>query len=178
MGTVDFSLPGALLSALLVGAFQPVLLWLITRIPTFAGRNPIEFLLSFIAALVVWAVAITVFAPLRPADVGEALVGLFALGGAGLLYLEIWGLMSRGYTLSILIALLEADGPLVADEIAQRYRGGDGLDWIMRHRLVGLEGAGAIERQVDRITLTRPLGLFIARLYATCIAILGLRKTG
>ena len=178
MGTIDFSLPGALLCAFVVGALQPAFLWPITRIPAVAGRHSIEFLLSFFVGLAVWLAAIVLIEAFRPSGVGDVVIGLFALGGAALLYLEIWGLMSRGYTLSILIALLEAGGPISTDEIARRYRGGEGLDWIIRHRLGGLESVGAIERRGDIVTLTTPFGLFIAQLYGMCIAILGLRKVG
>lgn len=178
MGSVDFSLPGSLAAALVIGVLQPVFLWLVTRVPALAGRNPVQFLLSAVAMFVAWVVVVVAFAPLRPAGLADVLVGLFALGGAALFYLEVWGLMSRGYTLSILIALLDGDRPLDAEEIARRYRGGDGLDWIMRHRLGGLEKAGMIRTAGDRVVLAVPSGLFIARLYALCIAVLGLRKTG
>ncbi|MEM9204758.1 MAG: hypothetical protein AAGA88_00360 [Pseudomonadota bacterium] len=178
MGTVDFSLTGTLLAALIIGALQPFFLWPITRVRALSGRNPVQFLWSVVAVVALWLVLILTLSPLKPQGCADVIVGLFALSGAALLYLEIWGLMSRGYTLSILIAMLDAKVPVSPDEIARRYRGGDGLDWIMRHRLGGLEGAGMVERDGDRITLTNPSGLFVARLYALCIAVLGLRKTG
>jgi len=45
-----------------------------------------------------------------------------ALSGGMLIYLEFWGLMSRGYTLGILLTLLDAERPLTETEIASRYR--------------------------------------------------------
>ena len=178
MGTVDFSLTGSLQAALIISAIHPLFLWLMTRIPSLKGRNPAQYLWSVIALWTSWLILILRVPSFSPEGIADVVVSLFALGGAALLYLEIWGLMSRGYTLSILIAMLDAKGPVSPDDIARRYRGGDGLDWIMRHRLGGLEAAGLIVRDGDHITLTTPSGLFVAKLYALGIAILGLRKTG
>lgn len=178
MGSVDFSLPGPLLAALIASLFQPAFLWLVTKIPSLEGRNPIQFAISTAIVFVVWLAALVAIPGLAPSSPEALLVGAFAIGGALLLYLEIWGLMSRGYTLSILIALADAGRPLSPPEIARAYRGGEGLDWIVSHRLGGMQAAGAIELQGERVTLTASRGVPIARLYRLCIAILGLRKTG
>jgi hypothetical protein len=174
---IDYAISGTLLAALVAGLLQPVLLWPITRIPAFRERNPTQFLLSVVLVLLLWIVAIVAIPATRPSGAPDILVGLFAVLGAALFWLEVWGLMSRGYTLSILIALLEAGRPLQPAEIAMHYRGGDGLAWILQHRLGGLVGSGSIMRDGDTLTLT-PRGMAIAQLYRLCIALLGLRKTG
>jgi hypothetical protein len=74
--------------------------------------------------------------------------------------------------------LLNEGCALTDSEISTRYRGGEGLQWIMRHRLGGLEGAGMIRRHGDQITLVGFPGAFVARVYGWCVAILGLGRTG
>jgi len=95
-----------------------------------------------------------------------------------LFYLEVWGLLSRGYTIGVLLTLLNADHPLTETEISSQYRGGEGLDWVMRHRLGGLIAAGLVEQQGDRVALTCIRGRAVARLYEVSITVLGLRRTG
>ncbi len=86
--------------------------------------------------------------------------------------------MTRGYTLGILLTLLNEDRPLGADEIFTAYRGGEGLGWIMRHRLGGLGAAGLLRKDGNQLILTPGRGMLVVRLYRVCIATLGLRKTG
>jgi hypothetical protein len=175
---IDFSIPGPLYSAILVVVLLPLPLWLITRLSAMTERNPLQFLFAVFAVLIAWGVATICVPVFRSTDLPDWIVGFMAISGAALVYLEIWGLMSRGYTLSILATLLEADVPLTDDEIAKNYRGGDGLDWILRHRLGGLEGSGMIKRRDGYVYLASPRGFLIARLYKICVWVLGLRRTG
>jgi hypothetical protein len=177
-GELDFSCPPALLAAMAIALLQPMYLFPLTRLPTLAGRNALQFLISSIAALVLWAGAIALVPSVRPASFAEGATGVMALGAGALFYLEIWGLMSRGYTLGVLLTIHGAGGALSAAEIRRRYRGGDGLDWIMRHRLGGMVAAGVLQRKEDRLTLTRGRGLLVARLYAASLTALGLKKSG
>jgi hypothetical protein len=62
-------------------------------------------------------------------------------------------------------------------ELAANYRQGEGVGWIMRHRLGGLMSARLVRRQGDRIVLT-PAGAIIGILYRAAIAVLGLKVTG
>ena len=62
-------------------------------------------------------------------------------------------------------------------QLAASYRGGQGVGWIMRHRLGGLMSTGLVRRQGDRIVLTST-GAIIAMLYRVAIAVLGLKVTG
>lgn len=175
---IDFSLPCSLIAALLLSFLLPLPLWIATRLPVLHERNPLQFLIAVLLMYGTWFVVVTVFPAPAPADASEWLIGFMALSGGAIVYLEIWGLLSRGYTLSILAALYEAQRPLTPTEIAHAYRGGDGLDWIMKHRLGGLEGSGMIVREGDCIKLSAPRGLIVAWLYKVCISILGLRRTG
>lgn len=175
---IDFSMPGPLIAALVFGLFLPIPIWLMTRLPSLRGRNPVQFLYAVIVMFVGWLVIVAIV-PIFAANSFEGwLVGGMTLAGAALVYLEIWGLMSRGYTLSVIAALYEAKRPLTPNEIAHNYRGGDGLDWIMQHRLGGLEASGMVSRDEDCIKLQAPGGFLVARLYRLCILVLGLKRTG
>jgi len=175
---IDFSMPGPLLVALVLGFFLPIPLWFMTRLSSLRERNPVQFLYAVILTFGVWFLTVAFVPMFAAGGLEDWLVGGMALAGGALVYLEIWGLMSRGYTLSVIAALHEARRPLTPDEIARNYRGGDGLGWIMRHRLGGLEAAGMVTLDDDRVTLQAPGGFFVARLYRLCIQVLGLRSTG
>jgi hypothetical protein len=177
-GELDFSMTSALLNALWISILQPLYLLVATRLPHLKGRNALQFLLSTAITVALWAGAVLAVPSLRPSGFVDTAVCLMVLAGGMLFYLEVWGLLSRGYTLGVLLTLLNAEHPLSENEISTRYRGGEGLDWIMRHRVGGLIAAGVVERQGDHVVLTRVRGLAIARLYKTSIIALGLRRTG
>lgn len=177
-GLLEFDIPGALLAALLAGVPLPLYLLLVTRLPGLAGRNPIQFLLGSVIAFGVWLLAVLVVPAFRPSGIADLAVALMALAGGMLVYLEIWGLLSRGYTLAVLLTLAQAGKPLAPEEISAGYRGGDGLEWIMRHRVAGMIAAGVVERRDTQLVLTPGRGMLVARLYRLSIAVLGLRRTG
>ena len=178
MGHLDFAMPNALLAALIIGALQPLYLLAITRLPIAAERNAIQFLLSCGATLLLWVLAILVIPALRDSSLPDLALGLMALGGGMLVYLEVWGLMSRGYTLGILLTLYNARAPLTEADISRLYRDGEGLEWIMRHRVGGLIAAGVVERRDDDLVLTAGRGRAVARLYKLSTSALGMRRTG
>ena len=109
--------------------------------------------------------------------VPDLVVALMILGGASLFYLEAWALLSRGYTLGLLLTLHRATHPLRDSELAALYRGGAGLSWIMRHRLAGLISAGLVSIEGGQVVLSRT-GMFVATVGKYSIVVLGLRKTG
>lgn len=174
---LDFSIPSTFLTALGIGVLQPLYLVVVTRIRSVSGRNALQFSLSVVIMVTLWTGTFVAMPSLRPTGIADFALGLMVLAGATLFYLGLWGLLSRGYTLGVLLTL-NANRPLNEDEIANAYRGGEGLSWIMRHRFGGLIAAGLVERQGDRVTLTRCRGLMVARLYQISIATLGLRRTG
>jgi hypothetical protein len=176
-GHLSFSLSAPIGAAILMGALQPICLWLLTLVPALRGRNAAQFLLSSIATFTAFILYNILF---ESADAGfDAAMGILILICASLLYLEAWALLSRGYTIGLLLTLLKADSRgLTRDELSSRYRGGDGIDWIMAHRLSGLISAGLVERKVDQLRLTDLPGLPVVQLYRIAIAFLGLGRTG
>jgi len=65
-----------------------------------------------------------------------------------------------------------------AAELTRHYRRGEGLDWIMRHRIAGLEAARLVRQVGPRLVLTARLGWAVAWIYRLTIAVLGLKTTG
>jgi hypothetical protein len=176
-GQLDISMPPALLIALSIGILQPLYLFALTRISGLRDHNALQFLLSVAIMVALWVGAVLSVSSLRSTSFADIALSLMVLGSGMLFYLEIWGLLSRGYTLGILLTLLKAGCPLNEKEISSGYRGGEGLDWIMRHRLAGLIAAGLVEHQGDQVLLTPVRGLVIARLYQAGIIAVGLHKT-
>jgi hypothetical protein len=178
MVSLEFTMPGAVTAALAASVGLPLCLLLIARLPPLAGRNAVQFLVSVTITVAAWAAALLLVPAARPAGAVEIAIGAMLIGSAALVYLEIWSLLSRGYTLALIVAIHQSGGPLTAAELARRYRGGEGLEWIMRHRLVALEAAGLVQRTGDQLVLTPRLGRAAAWSYRIAIALLGLRATG
>jgi hypothetical protein len=172
---MDFSVSSPILYALAALALQPIFLLALTRYKAVSGRNAAQFGLSFATVILVWSGLMAVS---RQATNEELAAGLMVVAAGELFYLEIWALMSRGYTLGILTTLLLAGRPLEDAEVAARYRGGDGLSWIMEHRLRGLIAAGLVTKRGNVLVLSPLLGVATARLYRLTVRVLGLRRTG
>lgn len=175
MGHIDFSLSEPLVATLAIGVLQPLYLAVVTRIPQFKGRNASQFLASCIVTVVLWGLYLTLARHVTTEDV---VIGGMILIAGGLAYLEVWALLSRGYTLGMLITILNAGRALNSAELAALYRGGEGLDWVMRHRVGGLITSKMLRQSGENLQLSSVPGLQVAWLYRICVAILGLRRTG
>ena len=173
---LDFSLSVLVRNALLAGVLMPLYLAVVARIPAFYGRNALQFAIAFCIMAAFWGG----FALWIKADCDwvEVATSLMILGCAALFYLEVWALLSRGYTLGLLLTLYRAKNPLTETDLAASYRGGEGVAWIMKHRLSGLKAAGLVKIFDQQIVLTPFLGVSVAVLYKLILAALGLRKTG
>lgn len=175
---LDFSITPPLVAALAFAVLNPVWLAALARLPVLRGRNPLQFLLSTSVSLAGWAAYLCYAMRAQPIAGSDLLLGAMAMAAATLVYLEVWALLSRGYTLSLLLALLRAGGAMPAGALAQVYRGGEGLNWVFAHRLSGLVGAGLVERRNGMLAVKAPLGPAVAVAYRACIAFLGLKRTG
>ena len=174
---IDFSISPAMLSAFIAGLGIPLLLAGLSRLALLQRRNALQFLLAAFTALLLWSVYLLAagffdFSLSRE----DVLVGIAILISMILLFLEAWALLSRGYTLGLLLTLLER-GPLSVSQLASSYRSGDGLEWVMKHRLEGLSGAGLVRLCDGTIKLTAA-GVPVVLLYRFCIRVFGLTKTG
>lgn len=174
IGGLDFSLTMPMRNALGMAAAMPIVLAAVARLPWWSGRNALQFLVGSLVTLAIWSGLLVVQRGAAPLDVMDIGVSLMMLGAASLIYLEVWSLLSRGYTLGLLLTLYRAGGALDHEELARRYRGGEGLSWIMRHRLTAMLHTGLIRQQGDVIVLTPMLGVPVAWLYKVSVEILGL----
>jgi hypothetical protein len=176
-GQIDFSLAPAMAAAACNALLFPIYLLATTFAPALAQRHALRFLCSSLILLGLQAGMFLVPA-LAPANPAQLIACAAVALGAIIFYLQCWALMTRGYTLGILLTLLSSEKPLSADEIFTRYRGGDGLGWIMRHRLTGLCSSGLIRQDADRLSLSPGRGVLVAQIYRACVMVLGLKRTG
>jgi len=176
---VDFSIPGAALAALWAGFLFPVYLLLVVRLPVLANARGAQFALGTAIMCAVWVATLCFcHGDAYGIERMDLWLGLTILGTWFLLYLEMWSLLSRGYTLGMLVTIYTAGRPLTRDELAARYRSGDGLEWIMTHRLGGLVAARLVRRRGDQIELTVFPGLPVAAAYRAATRLIGLKKSG
>ena len=175
---LDFSITPPLIAAFAFAALNPVWLAALARLPALRGRKPLQILLSTSLSFAGWAVFLFWLAQFEPIKGIDLLLGFMAMATATLVYLEIWALLSRGYTLSLLLALLRAESPMPPEKLAAVYRRGEGLSWVFRHRLSGLVKARLIARGNGTLVLKAPLGVLVAVAYKGCIAFLDLKRTG
>jgi hypothetical protein len=185
IGHLDFAADAAVLASLLAAAIFPAVLAVLARLPGLRERNALQFLASSAIVVGFWLMAL--HATARPATganlttpdltTANLATSIMILASALLIYLEVWALLSRGYTIGLLLTLFHCKQPITDAELAARYRHGEGLGWIMRHRLGGLVSARLARRQHDLVALT-PAGVIAARLYRAAIALLGLKVAG
>jgi hypothetical protein len=176
IGHLDFTAGAAVLTSLVAAALFPALLAVLSRLPALRDRNAQQFLASSVIVVGLWVIALLL--PGVPGSTAlELATSLMILAGALLVYLEGWALLSRGYTLGLLLTLYRAARPMTDAELASSYRQGQGVGWIMRHRLGGLMSTRLVRRQGDHIVLT-PTGAVIGVLYRAAVAVLGLKVTG
>jgi hypothetical protein len=176
-GSIDFSMPAAVAASAAMALCFPFVLLVSARVRSLTGRHSHRFLVSALLTLGLQG-ALLCIPRFSPHDRLELMASICLMAGALLFYLEVWALMNRGYTLAILRTLLEAGKPLSAEDIFRMYRAGEGLGWIMQHRIGGLCAAGLIRRESEQLTLNAGRGVMIARLYGICISVLGLARTG
>jgi hypothetical protein len=176
IGYLDFAAAGAVVNALIAAALFPAVLAVLARLPGLRDRNALQFLASSVIIFGGWVIASQV-AGMPASTAADLATSLMILASALLIYLEAWALLSRGYTLGLLLTLFRGGRPMTDAQLAASYRQGQGVGWIMRHRLGGLMSTRVVRRQGNLIVLT-PVGAIIGILYRMAIAILGLRVTG
>jgi hypothetical protein len=173
---IDLALPGFVALCLGAALIFPGVLMVLARVPVLRARNAWQFALS----VAVLAIALGVVAwwwEGSTTGTGDVVVGLMLLGSGLLVELEVWALLSRGYTLGLLLTLLNAEERLDARRLAQAYRGGAGLGWIMEHRLAGLDAARLIRAEDGMVRLTAG-GYVVGVLYRMAVRVLGLARSG
>src|SRR5258706_15353139 len=149
IGHLDFTGGPAVVVVLMAAGLFPAGLAALSRLPRLRARNALQFLASSVIVVALWAIALC-FPAMRASSVAELATSFMILASALIVYLEIWALLSRGYTLGLLLTLFRGEHPMSDAQLAASYRQGEGVGWIMRHRLGGLLSAGLLRRQGDR----------------------------
>jgi hypothetical protein len=176
IGHLDFTAGAAVLTSLIAAALFPAVLAVLSRLPGLRDRNALQFLATSVIVFGCWVIGL-LLPGVPTSTAAELATSLMILVGALLVYLEAWALLSRGYTLGLLLTLYCGRRPMTDAQLAANYRQGQGVGWIMRHRLGGLLSTRLVRRQGDCIVLTST-GAIIGILYRAAIAVLGLKVTG
>lgn len=174
---LEFEISRLLFSAMVVIFSFPILLFVFAKLPGLRRKNALQFFVTSLFVVLVWLIYFTLVGH-QYGSAEDILISLMLIMGGLLLYLEIWALLSRGYTLQLLLTLYEADVPLQPEELAANYRQGDGLEWIFHHRLTGLRAAKLITYENGFVGITKPLGMLVAGVYRFLVRFLGLKVTG
>jgi hypothetical protein len=176
IGHLDFSADAAVMAALLALAIFPAALALLARTPGLRDRNAPQFLAATVLAVGIWLIVLGK-ATNTTATAAALATSCMILASALLVYLEIWALLTTGYTIGLLITLLHCKRPVTDAELAAGYRHGKGLGWIMRSRMSGLISARLVRRQGDLIVLT-PGGAIVAILSRVAMTVFSLKVVG
>lgn len=168
---IDFipSLPVAL--SLAVCGLLPVLLLALSHGPAKVTAPGRRFVLAAALAWAAWFAAMVVANP----SAVDALTGGLLLGTATLAGFTLWTLVAWGFTVTMLVALDRAGGPLTADEWALAYTRGKPLDALARDRLGVLLRLGLAELRGDEVVMTPGRGRSFAKLAAALRRLFGLQ---
>jgi hypothetical protein len=154
----------AVLLPLAVGLllFAAVSVRLRLRMPKEAARTLLGLYLMFLPVLILahiltpsdlWFLGPELVVPNFAAELSFSIF-LFSAGFFGGL-LQLYNLADRGLSLRMLIDILESpDGAMTADEVADSYGGGRGIQWMYTKRIEGMAYAGLAEMRGDHLVLT------------------------
>lgn len=98
------------------------------------------------AAVAVVCSYLVVFTGLRPGSSPtlEVVSGTALILTCLIFILGFWGLLTRGYSIAMLIALERLGGSASHAELIEAYSGGRGLHWMADKRLRGLQAFGLV----------------------------------
>lgn len=100
--------------------------------------------------------------PFIEARIVPIVTGAALIVAALVFVLGVWGVLTRGYSVALLIALEGLCEPASPDVLARSYSAGRGLRWLTEKRLNGLKAAHVVAVSSDQVIITRPIGsLFI-----------------
>lgn len=91
--------------------------------------------------------------------------------------LQLYNLADRGFSLRILVDLMDAPEPGDAGQLASGYSRGQGLGWMYRKRIDDLLAGGFVARSAANLALT-PKGAAAAAFFARLRRFFGLPAAG
>jgi hypothetical protein len=171
--------PPPILAALLSLPLLPALLAILGHGCWRVGRLGLRFRVAAAATAGLWVLltfaAGARWAPGAPQP-DDLLAGLLILATGIWAAFCAWSLLAWSFTLSMLMALVEAGGPLDLDAWIDRFAGSRGLDAFLHDRLAVLFALGVARRTGDVVTVTSPRGLLVARLADVAARVFGMGR--
>lgn len=173
--------PPAIGLAVAVGLFFPLFLLICRIVPGLSANPSGRYLAACILAIAAWvallAAAIGGAAGAWP-PVPDIVNGALVLLAAFVVYLGLWGLLTRGCSISLLLALRSLGTDADTSSLGAAYSGGRGLRWLGDKRINSLSRAGFVVRHGDMVEVTDPVGTLAARLCVLLVKVMGLRSFG
>lgn len=112
------------------------------------------------------------------AETVPVITGVALIVSALVFVLGFWGVLTRGYSVALLIALNRLGGRASTGELEKAYSAGRGLRWLAGKRLEGLVAARAVVIENGQVTITPSMGAFILRCCVMFQACFRLRDYG
>lgn len=167
-------------TAILVGLLFPLIL-LATRYVTAISDNPSRrYVAACAVTLLSWLALLFFMLPAPSSEVRreDLANGLLVLASSFIVFLGLWGVLTRGCSISILVALSQVGEAATETTLGEAYSGSRGLRWLTEKRLRSLVRAGLVKYQNGMILVTRPRGIIAAFVCSTLTKIIGLKNFG
>jgi len=171
---MQFGLPSTeIVIAILCSLAAPVSLfasqWLISNVSS-------RFFFSAAVTLGCYVTAL-VFAGSYSLSPRQIVAGFAFIVAVLIFELGFWGVLTRGYTVAILLALQQTGDNAPIEQVQSHYAGGRGLGWFMEKRLKGLRAAGVTKENDERIYVT-PFGVLVLLVYRSFMTCFRLSQFG
>jgi hypothetical protein len=100
--------------------------------------------------------------PIVESRIVPLVTGAALIAAALVFVLGVWGVLTRGYSVALLITLEGLGRPTSTDVLERSYSAGRGLRWLTEKRLNGLKAAHVVVVSGDQVIITHPIGsLFV-----------------
>lgn len=173
-GNVDLTISPIFWAAFAMMVVLPFLLWLTGKIPGLAPMYGRRFAWAGLLGSLLWTIAITI----SSGNLLEKSAATLVVFSITIVVLQAWGLLTRGFTLAVVLALWRIGSPARPDAVAAAYRAGEGLEALMTIRVGGMLQAQLVRKTGDVLELTKPMGHFVVYAYVCLVKLLGLKRTG
>jgi hypothetical protein len=169
---IDFVPSAAVAAALAASGLLPVFLISLSHGALKVTAPGRRFVLAAALAWAAWLATLPATSP----DAVDLVTSVLLLATATLAGFTLWTLVAWGFTVSMLLALDRACGPLSVDEWAIEYTRGKPIDAFARDRLGVLFKLKLAEARGDSVVMTPARGRLFAVAAGTLRTLFGLPK--
>jgi hypothetical protein len=162
------SVPVAL--SIAVCSVSPVVLFALSHGPWRIAAPGRRFVIAIILTWTAWLAAMTAVGP----GWVDFVTGGLLLATATLAGFTLWTLIAWGFTLSMLLVLERAGGPITIEEWIRSYTRGRPLDALARDRVGLLLRLGLVSMRDKGLLVSAPRGDLFARVALGCRRVFGL----